>query len=452
VVQKKYTQSRLCREIVSAAQEFDARGLWRELENDDCFAVIVPGEEHAMYATIMGQAGMEFGLMLFRGENAAQDLVEMLDGDPRDRDTPDEVSFMGFSMSRFAEVPAFARTILKKAKAASRRENIVPFFVAQDPGKRPRGLVPDEVRKLLFVLKGIVKAHEDDLLQPESIFSAEAVQTLVVEGDPLDPELAVEERPNDAMRPSNVFALPEVPGDLREQPRLPGRWLIGCEALPVEIEGDDRMVRMVVVADEKTELILAGEPVQGGTAEAVDVVYDAFRGKNATKSPGIPGEILVAHQGLFDAIAPALETLNVTCRYEPGIPLLERITHELLEHLAEGDLPGAGPAPPEIASMPKEETPENNAPPDHRERAEQAVPMTPELAADLRERMHSHYMGWLDTPIPALGGKTPRETCKTAKGRQKVALMIRTMPKPGGPAGVDIEVPREEMLRELGLE
>ena len=59
-------------------------------------------------------------------------------------------------------------------------------------------------------------------------------------------------------------------------------------------------------------------------------------------------------------------------------------------------------------------------------------------------------MGWLDMPLPVLGGKTPRETCRTEAGRRKVASMIRTMPDPMGDA--DVEVPRQAMLRELGIE
>ena len=59
------------------------------------------------------------------------------------------------------------------------------------------------------------------------------------------------------------------------------------------------------------------------------------------------------------------------------------------------------------------------------------------------------YLAWLDEPLPVLRGKTPRQMCRTKKGRQKVATLIRGMPKPMFDDEVD--VPREEMLRELGL-
>ena len=72
----KLTQSRVCRETMASALELDALGLWRELDNDECFALVVPEEEHPMFATIMGQGGMEFGLMLLRGEDAPRNLIE----------------------------------------------------------------------------------------------------------------------------------------------------------------------------------------------------------------------------------------------------------------------------------------------------------------------------------------------------------------------------------------
>jgi hypothetical protein len=53
--------------------------------------------------------------------------------------------------------------------------------------------------------------------------------------------------------------------------------------------------------------------------------------------------------------------------------------------------------------------------------------------------------------VPALGNKTPRAACKTAKGRLRVARMIRSMPDMLAP-GASIPPPREELLRELGIE
>jgi hypothetical protein len=92
---------------------------------------------------------------------------------------------------------------------------------------------------------------------------------------------------------------------------------------------------------------------------------------------------------------------------------------------------------------------EKDRPMDERIAKPEPVEITPEIAASIQERMNKHYMGWIDEPLPVLGGKTPRQACQTEAGRQQVTMLIRTMPDPMGPA--PIRAPREAMMRELGL-
>lgn len=94
--------------------------------------------------------------------------------------------------------------------------------------------------------------------------------------------------------------------------------------------------------------------------------------------------------------------------------------------------------------------PEKDRPLDERTAEPQPVEMTPELAAHVQETMDRHYMRWLDQPLPVLAGRTPRQACRSEEGRRHVAALIRTIPAPAGPAPV--RVPRQAMLRELGLE
>ena len=92
---------------------------------------------------------------------------------------------------------------------------------------------------------------------------------------------------------------------------------------------------------------------------------------------------------------------------------------------------------------------EEDRPMDERISKPQPVEITPELVVSLQEMIDKQYMEWIDTPLPVLGGKTPRQACRTSAGRQQVTMLIRTMPDPMGQAPV--RVPRETMLRELGL-
>lgn len=74
----------------------------------------------------------------------------------------------------------------------------------------------------------------------------------------------------------------------------------------------------------------------------------------------------------------------------------------------------------------------------------------PAEALESAQRMlDEHYLKWVDEQQPALGGRTPREHCRTEKGRREVATMIRTMSDPGGVPG--LRVPRARMFEALGL-
>jgi len=93
--------------------------------------------------------------------------------------------------------------------------------------------------------------------------------------------------------------------------------------------------------------------------------------------------------------------------------------------------------------------PEKDRPLDERISKPLPIEITPELAASLQERIDRQYMEWIDMPLPVLGGKTPRQACRTPAGEQQVRMLIRTMPDPMGQAPV--RIPRQAMLRELGL-
>lgn len=62
-----------------------------------------------------------------------------------------------------------------------------------------------------------------------------------------------------------------------------------------------------------------------------------------------------------------------------------------------------------------------------------------------------HYAGWLDHPLPALGGRTPRETVRSKAGQRKVDLLLREMENHEArvPAGRRFDF--EPIRRELGL-
>ena len=70
--------------------------------------------------------------------------------------------------------------------------------------------------------------------------------------------------------------------------------------------------------------------------------------------------------------------------------------------------------------------------------------------------MEHAYRGWADQPVPALGGKTPRQAIKTAKGKRAVVDLLRSYEEfdhrgrrsPTGQSTIDYSF----LWRSLGLE
>ena len=232
-------KSRLYRETLVAATAFHARKLWEEYEPDECLAVTVPGRDRPMFASIMGQGGEEFGLMLTCGEHAYRDMLIQLTSDGYDEEANDAADVMGFSMVPLHTIPTQRRRFLETAKFRGRRESIVPHFLVKKPGRRPRDCVNrQEAETFLYVVKGVLVAHDRGILAPRAMTFGADVLTLTVTGDPLKPDVSAEfvcYEPTSA-----VEARPAVPmpAGLDRLPRLGQRWLVGFPVLPVAVDED----------------------------------------------------------------------------------------------------------------------------------------------------------------------------------------------------------------------
>ncbi len=73
-----------------------------------------------------------------------------------------------------------------------------------------------------------------------------------------------------------------------------------------------------------------------------------------------------------------------------------------------------------------------------------------EVAEQAYEQFHRHYRTWIDEPVPALGGLTPRQACAFPAGKRQVQLLINEMPvlTLGGRI---FRPPVNELRRELGI-
>ncbi len=100
------------------------------------------------------------------------------------------------------------------------------------------------------------------------------------------------------------------------------------------------------------------------------------------------------------------------------------------------------------------QTPEQAMAAQDRTTAVEPIPQDePELQAMLSEYLERHYRTWMDTALPALNGRTPREAVADPDGREQVRALLQRIERDGqrNQPAVDPSIMR--MLREgLGLE
>ena len=56
----------------------------------------------------------------------------------------------------------------------------------------------------------------------------------------------------------------------------------------------------------------------------------------------------------------------------------------------------------------------------------------PEVQRVLAESMRSHWEGWVNMKIPALGNRTPREAVRPADGREAVEALLQDFERERG--------------------
>jgi hypothetical protein len=322
----------IIRDVLQAAGEFNSRKLWKRFTNYDCFGVRIADQEEPMLGVVLGDAGEEYGLSLFRGPNAAASFAGLLEAEGPGDDALEDMDMLGFSTEAFGDLPPDAQTLLREAGQHPRYDEQVPHLLAKPAGQKGRLPNESELTLLGLVLHAVVEADKKKLLRPAGLEDPEGICIVNIEREATTPQVNVtRERWSQEAEPTTVPLL--APShDLGSLPRLKATWLVGMPALPAGIEGDDRAMQMLLVVDDTEELILQGRPVfSGDLRDAADRLVETFRGKGLRKVKGLPREIVFSSRRLFHAMVPVLEPLGVRCRYAAAIPKLRDLMAEFYD-------------------------------------------------------------------------------------------------------------------------
>ncbi|HSW02553.1 MAG TPA: SEC-C domain-containing protein [Sedimentisphaerales bacterium] len=327
----------IIRQLLQAAGEFNSRKLWKRFTNYDCFGVRIEGEDELMLGVVLGDAGEEYGLSLFRGPGAAACLATIMDSESLGDDAMEDLDMLGFSMEAFGNLLPETQRALREAGQRPRYDEQVPHFLAKAARRRAGFPGESDLRLLLLVLRAVVEADKKKLLRPTRLDDRGEVCVLNISGEAAAPQVTVtqERLPKRGGARTIPFVAERL--DLKGLPHLDATWLVGMPTAPVGIAGDDRITQMVLVVDEASEYVFQGKPVMGGDLrEAVEIVVDVFHGGGQRGQEGLPRKILFSSRKLYDAMTPMLVPAGVECVFEPEIPALQAVMAGLAAYLGQG--------------------------------------------------------------------------------------------------------------------
>ena len=330
----------LIRDVMRAAAKVHERKLWKRFTNFDCFGVQVPGNEAQMLACVMGDAGEQYGLILFRGPHAAESFEALIASDGTGDDAVEAMDMLSFSMDAFGEMAPEAQALYRKAGIHPRHDEQVPNFIVKPPNRHVR--LPDdaELSLMLAILKAIVVADRTKLLQPATPDNKEGICIVTLSGDLADPTISVAREklpPPVAISHPHAFATSCL--DLSGLKLIEGTWLVGTPVLPGGVKDDDRSMQILLIADDANGRILQVKPFfSEQIQEAVDAMVQTFRGHQPSGLKGIAKTLVFTNRTLHDAMAPALQKAGVECIFVPAIPKLQEMAAEFLGFLGQ-DMP-----------------------------------------------------------------------------------------------------------------
>jgi hypothetical protein len=153
-------------------------------------------------------------------------------------------------------------------------------------------------------------------------------------------------------------------------------------------------------------------------APGLEVDEDGFRWTGATTVPGFGGSVALGRI-IVDGRELVLET-NSRQRLERGKRRLTDCCGPLIRHRADSVQ--------SVESLMREPRSERSAQPE----------LPPEVQAEvIGSSLRDAYASWVEHPLPALDGKTPREAARTKRGRARVRALVddieaSTLAQPGG--------------------
>ncbi len=305
---------RLAKEFVAAATEFHRRRLWLEFPGDGLFLVRIPTEELPFVACVLGQEGEEFGLCLYRGEDAPSLTIRVYAGDLEPERFGALVDFIEMSVQPWGSLPDEYRRTLTAAGARPSRDKLVPLAMAKQPLEDARACNRTELRHLVWAMRGILAALDAGRLRVGGLdWRARELIELRVEGELREPRVAVERVP----WPADLAEIEPPDNGTDDLLRTDERWFLLRVPVPVndaQLEKDRNGLLLV----NEQGLVLADTLVQEDDLAGLRAcLEDGFLGRGADSVAGLPREIVCECSWIHAALEASLDDLGIAFTLDP---------------------------------------------------------------------------------------------------------------------------------------
>lgn len=151
--------------LFSLSDEFKALKPWKWMDDDQIFAIQDPKNEEYLYCSVMGAAGMEYGLAVFIGNEGLKYLNKLIQEDVSDITYLEQRSLL-LSFSDRGDLSPEDYALIKEQNLSYRGKQQWPQFRSFMPGFYPWLLTDDEVELFITTLEQTIQICKQAQMEP----------------------------------------------------------------------------------------------------------------------------------------------------------------------------------------------------------------------------------------------------------------------------------------------
>ena len=315
-------------ELVEWADKFLELAIWKNISDSDNFCIQHESWKEPAFISIMGNAGIIYGISIWRGVKSYK-LLEGLRNSDIDMDTAFiEGDVMCVDKSRDSEISSELKSYLAKYGCNMKRNELPLIYVSPVHG-RIRPPANDDAAYILICIKTIVRLSASGRLKPDRFKKENSLLTFFVKDDNKTIEEKYVVYGADVELSKTVKLSPEEISSLRSLGRNNSTYLISYFVGPFSVQ--ERMMRVLLVHDRNKDKILSTDPFEATDSfeNIIKKLVEVFKGNNAMGKKGLPKQIITDSKHFYDSSKRYLAGLGIKVICSERVPKLDEVRNSM---------------------------------------------------------------------------------------------------------------------------